>query len=207
MLNWGNVVTVAVIAALLALTFLVGPTDAFIGTYRATGSQTAAGIANGLLRATSWPFALAGYRFDSRDDGDLLHCLHDAGLDPRLLAHEYQPREPALLACARRYDDSHIDLSNATQAQFPVRLGPDPLHADAMELYFSNRSSNEVMLGADVLFHAGGAIRSEHVTMVAFPGQYVTVEAPPGLADGTPDYASVPTVARITDAAAYRPAP
>ena len=204
----GNLIAGAVVLVLVALSLTVGPTRAFITTYQATGSETLAGIANGFLRAVSWPVVLAGHQPDSLDDGPFMACLRDHHLDPAAVAAPYLADAPAAFECARPYAQSHIDMSGATQAQFSSHIMPDPSHPGSVIVSLMNKSSDKILLGADLLFRSNGHVELRHVTAVAFPGHPAQAETPVSLmADGNepPDFgfSAIPNIARITSTAVY----
>jgi len=204
----GNLIAVAVIIVLVGLSVTVGPTRAFIAIYQATGSETLAGIANGFLRAASWPIVLAGHQPDSIDDALFLACLKDHHLDPAAVAALYLVDEPAAFDCARPYAESHIDMSGATQAQFSAHMIPDPSHPGSVIVSLMNKSPDKILLGADLLFRSNGHVELCHVTAVAFPGHPAQAETPVALiADGhaPPDlgFSAIPLIARIASVAVY----
>lgn len=208
-----NIAAAAVGVLLLILIFAIGPTASFIGVYRATGSESVAGIANGMLRAFSWPVTSMGYHPDSRDDTGLLACLRAAGVDPKAIAANPTAFAAQTRGCAGAYEGSRIDLSDETQAQFRFRMMP-PSYADPQTvlLHFTNEAPDKVVLGVDVFIHDTNGSEHHFVPVVAYPGQFAAVPVKVALLSDIASvhefgFSAVPTIARVKDITAYGYAP
>lgn len=201
---------VAVVVVLVGLSLTVGPTRGFIATYQTTGSETLAGIANGFLRAVSWPFVLAGYQPDSQDDTAFVTCLRRAHLDPASVATPIVMEDTAALDCSKGYEQSHIDMSGATQKKFSFHMIENPARPGDAIISIMNKSTDKLLLGADVLFHGNGHVELHHIAAIAFPGHPAQAETQVDLlAGGTAPsgfgFSAIPNVARIANPAVYAP--